>query len=78
MTTYCNNFLTEHSQRLILLHYFHRKIFQEKTTISKNPNFFGQTLVFLPLGKPRLHIESNLPIADILYSGHLAISGQIF
>ena len=36
-----NNFLTY--QQLILLYYFHQKIFKSKTTIFKSCNFFGQT-----------------------------------
>ena len=34
-----------HCQRLVLLHYFYQKIFQDKTAISKNRHFFGQNFV---------------------------------
>ena len=44
-----------HCQRLILLHYFHQKIFQQEMVISKKRNFFVKTLDFLPPWKPGLY-----------------------
>ena len=48
------------NSRLILLCHFRSPmsffpIFLEKTVICKKCNFFGQTLVFLPTGKPSLY-----------------------
>ena len=44
-------------QRLILVHYFHQRIFQEEMVISKNRNFLPQTLVSLPPRKPCFYMS---------------------
>ena len=49
-----------HCQRIMSLHYFHQKIFQEEMVISKKLNLFHQTLVFLPPEKPGLYKSSSL------------------
>ena len=36
---------------------FHKKAMQKKSEIFKKPNFFGQTLDFLPPRKPGLHLS---------------------
>ena len=49
-----------HCQRLILLHSFYQKKFQQEMVISIKRNFFGKTLDFLPPWKLSLYISRLL------------------